>query len=424
MLELLVANKKNRIHGLPSLAPAGMKAGFFYHIGHKDLIPLPNGSELFLLPDRPAVGYEKSSGSFLSPAEDLFAVSAFVSPGFTVTYNPAYLKNPKAKILPLFSYAVVCSYKGKLYVTAKRVDRELRQDISLMDISLIKKNVKVLKILFPKNRLMRHLEGCALCYSCPAAKNFFLKRYEAPLPTSPTCNASCVGCISYQSDKGCAITQPRINFIPTPQEIAEVAIFHIQNVDDPVVSFGQGCEGEPLLVADTIEKAITLIRETTKKGIINLNTNASRPRSLKKLFNAGLDSIRVSLNSVQKKYYDRYYRPKSYEFKDVIESIKIAKKKNRFISLNYFVFPGFTDERCEFSKFKKFLHKYHIDMVQLRNLNIDPTYYTKSIGYKAIEGDLLGIDNVISSLKRDFPKVMLGYFNPSKNRMRRFKLKI
>ena len=423
MLELLVANKKNRIYSLSSLAPAGMKAGFFYNIKGKDLIPLPKGSELFLLPGRPAVGYEKSSGTFLSPGDDLFAVSAFVSPGFTVTHNPAYLKLSKAKTLPLFSYAAVCSYKGNLYTTAKRVDRELRQDISLMDISLVKKNVKAFKRLFPKNRLIRHLEGCALCYSCPAAKNFFLKKYEAPLPTSPTCNSRCIGCLSYQPDKGCAITQPRINFTPTPQEIAEVAIFHIQNVDDPVVSFGQGCEGEPLLVTDTIEKAITLIREATKKGIINLNTNASRPKSLKTLFDVGLDSMRVSLNSVQKKYYDRYYRPKDYEFKDVIESIKIAKKKNKFVSLNYLVFPGFTDCGCEFSKFKKFLHNNHIDMVQLRNLNIDPIYYTKSIGYKAIEGDLLGIDSIITNLKRDFPRLMLGYFNPSKSRIRRFKLK-
>ncbi|MCK4423827.1 MAG: hypothetical protein KAV18_07145 [Candidatus Omnitrophica bacterium] len=45
----------------------------------------------------------------------------------------------------------------------------------------------------------------------------------------------------------------------------------------PVVSFGQGCEGEPLLVYKTLSQAIKLIRKQTKKGTINLNTNASRP---------------------------------------------------------------------------------------------------------------------------------------------------
>ena len=60
----------------------------------------------------------------------------------------------------------------------------------------------------------------------------------------------------------------------TAEEIAEVALFHIDNVDDPVVSFGQGCEGEPLMVADVLEEAILLIRKETSKGIINLNSNS------------------------------------------------------------------------------------------------------------------------------------------------------
>ena len=41
-----------------------------------------------------------------------------------------------------------------------------------------------------RNRLFRHLETCALTYGCPAAKNLFLCRYEAPLPTSPALSRS------------------------------------------------------------------------------------------------------------------------------------------------------------------------------------------------------------------------------------------
>ena len=62
-------------------------------------------------------------------------------------------------------------------------------------------------------------------------------------------------------------------FLPKPEEIAGIALFHIAHVKDPIVSFGQGCEGEPLLAGDVIEKAIRIIRRETARGTINMNTN-------------------------------------------------------------------------------------------------------------------------------------------------------
>ena len=101
----------------------------------------------------------------------------------------------------------------------------------------------------PDNRLARHLEHCALTYGCPAGKNFFLGRYEAPLPTSRACNARCLGCLSLQQESGIPCSQDRIAFTPTAEEIAEVALTHIGRVNKAVVSFGQGCEGDPLMAA-------------------------------------------------------------------------------------------------------------------------------------------------------------------------------
>jgi MoaA/NifB/PqqE/SkfB family radical SAM enzyme len=270
-------------------------------------------------------------------------------------------------------------------------------------------------MLFPKNRLIGHLARCALAYGCPNAKNFFLSRYEAPLPISPSCNCNCIGCISYQPEKVFPVTQPRIKFIPTPEEIAEIALFHIRNVKDPLVSFGQGCEGEPLTAGDILEESIRIIRNSTPKGLINLNTNASRPAVLKRLFDVGLDSIRVSMNSAQKAYYTMYYKPKRYNFDNVADSIDIAKTKNRFVSVNYLTLPGFSDSKGEFAAFEDFIRKHKIDMVQFRNLNIDPLYYFKSIGFSAKTSDLIGIKSVITLLKREIPSLMIGYFNPAKS---------
>ena len=109
--------------------------------------------------------------------------------------------------------------------------------------------VRETKVRMPGNRLRNHLENCALTYGCPAGKNFFLGRYEAPLPTAKQCNAHCMGCLSLQKDSDIPHSQDRIAFTPSPREIAEVALAHIRRVPKSVVSFGQGCEGDPLLAA-------------------------------------------------------------------------------------------------------------------------------------------------------------------------------
>jgi len=310
--ELLISDKKGKIYSVPGLEPAGMKAGNFFRLRRQDLIKLPSGSRLFMLPQRLPVGFDSTSNRFLSldcnplfrKKQSCFAVAAFVCPGYTVTYNSAYAQINKPKTLPLFAYAVAAFYKGEFYAAALRVDRELRQDSRFVDMAMVKKNRLKIRKIFPGNRLLAHLENCALVNYCPAAINFFLSRYEAPLPISPGCNADCLGCISYQPQKRCPVTQPRITFVPSPQEISDLALFHIKNVKDPVVSFGQGCEGEPLLEACVIEKAVKLIRKKTSKGIININTNASLPKAVARLFAVGMDSMRVSLNSVRVKYYN------------------------------------------------------------------------------------------------------------------------
>lgn len=387
-----------------------MKAGHFFRLGPGDLIKLPTGSDVFKLSSRSAVAYDPSKLRFVEK-KDHVAMAAFLPPGYTVTYNSAYREIRSPKKLPLFAYAACAFYKEEIYAAAVRVDRSLCHDTGLMDMGLVRKNADKLLRLFPKNSLIRHLENCALNYGCPNAKNFFLGRYEAPLPTSPSCNAQCAGCISYQQDKDCPEAQPRIKFIPSPEEIAEIALLHIDNTAQPIVSFGQGCEGEPLLCSGIIEKAIRLIRNTTSKGVINMNTNASFPDAVSRLFDAGLDSIRVSLNSARQKYYTAYYRPEGYSIKDVFRSIGIAKKKKGFVSINYLTMPGFTDSKDEFTALKKILKLYKIDMIQWRNLNYDPLRYFKELKVEVDASEMLGVKEIIGLLRKEFPEIKMGYFN-------------
>jgi molybdenum cofactor biosynthesis enzyme MoaA len=178
-----------------------------------------------------------------------------------------------------------------------------------------------------------------------------------------------------------------------------------------VVSFGQGCEGEPLLQAGVMEKSIRLIRSRTSRGTINLNTNGSLPEAVDRLAKAGLDSIRISLNSAQPEKHRLYYRPKGFTFADVCRSIAVMKGYGRHVSLNYFILPGCTDDPAEFAALSELITEYRPDFIQLRNLNMDPEYYLRVIEHRAATPPF-GIRNWLQLLKARFPALGFGYYNP------------
>jgi pyruvate-formate lyase-activating enzyme len=215
-----------------------------------------------------------------------------------------------------------------------------------------------------------------------------------------------------QASGCCPATQDRIGFVPSVAEIAGLAVPHLKTARRSVVSFGQGCEGEPLMQAATIEKAIKSIRTQTERGTINLNSNASLPDKVQRLAAAGLDSLRVSMNSARDAYHARYYRPKGFTFEDVRESIRIMKLNKKFVSLNYFILPGFTDDPEEFDAFCNLIENCKPDLIQLRNLNMDPDWYFETVGYEPGKTPL-GIRNWLQKLKELFPKLQFGYFNPA-----------
>jgi molybdenum cofactor biosynthesis enzyme MoaA len=154
------------------------------------------------------------------------------------------------------------------------------------------------------------------------------------------------------------------------------------------------------------------MRHDTARGTINLNTNGSLPEAVKILRQAGLDSIRVSLNSCRPEYYAGYYRPRGYGLEDLKRSLQIMKTGGGFASINYLVMPGLTDEAAEFTALCAFIQETGLDLIQMRNLNIDPEWYLRTIGYRPA-GDRLGIQPLMARLRDAFPKLRFGYFNPS-----------
>jgi molybdenum cofactor biosynthesis enzyme MoaA len=261
------------------------------------------------------------------------------------------------------------------------------------------------------------MKRCATEYHCLCAKNGFYRRWEAPLAIAFACNADCIGCISLQTEGLVPASHERVTVAPTLEELSAVALPHLTEAEEAIVSFGQGCEGEPLLQEALIEATIQRVRAQTDRGTIHLNTNGSLPRVVERLCRAGLDSIRVSLNSTQPEAYAAYYRPKGYSFTDVVESIRVAKACGCYTAINLLVFPGVSDREEEVEGLLRLIAETGLELIQMKNLNIDPRRYIESL--PPPRGRTIGMRELLRVIRREVPHVEIGYFNRPKEHFAR-----
>jgi len=336
--KLLFADDQGTIYDHPFLEMAGASGPRLMRPAARDLVRLPPMSRLYFHPGCPPYGYDPKKRKIVVLAETKIgrktvrchAVSAFIQQGWVRLLLPAMDYSAKKSMLPLWAYSTVGFHEDGYYAPAFEIDDNFRWDPDNFDDRKLPALVNKRMAEYPGNRLVEHLRRCAVHYHCFAAKNFFLRRWEAPIPTSPACNCGCLGCISLQPDGACMAPQERISFVPDLAEIVGPFVRHLNEAADPIVSFGQGCEGEPLIQWRRISEAVRAIRGETGRGTINLNTNGSVPRFVEAICKSGLDSIRVSLSSARPELYDRYYRPAGYGFADVVESLRIARERGVF----------------------------------------------------------------------------------------------
>ncbi|NNV55117.1 radical SAM protein [Limnovirga soli] len=413
---LLYSDSKGNIFEDKTLYAVGREGWDAFPIPEEEWIELPDGGNLYELPGRKGIGIDVLTGD-MRLCEKGWAVAAFIPPAHTGLYLSAYETEPNAPTLPLFCYTAAGWHDNKFYVPAVRIEQDIRQECAGYDDKKIQSGAQMLLTQYPHNRLVKHLmENCCLTYTCPAARNFSLGRWECPVPSSPACNANCIGCISFQPEEETIVsTQDRLTFKPTAEEIAEFTVPHLIEAPFPIISFGQGCEGEPLLMWETIREAIIEIRKHTQRGSININTNGSKPDAVKALCEVGLNSIRVSMNSARKHIYTPYYRPNNYQFDDIVESLKVMSSFGGWTSINYFVFPGMTDTVEEYEALRQLIIDTDLKMIQWRNFNIDPDWYLGKIGI-AETGELLGVKQLMELLQEEFPALKFGYYNPPMER--------
>ena len=399
----LIADERGNIFDVPEVEAVGRVGEKFFKLKPENLIKLPESADLMFLPQRKAIGFKR--GEFV-PLKGR-AVSAILPQGYTRTHLPAFKKSPHAKILPLYGYTAVALYKDEIYAAALYTDENHKWDPVNYNPPDLSKLIRRVKKALSNNRIVAQVANCSLEWHCLTAQNLFYRRWECGVPTSPVCNANCLGCISLQQSECCPSPQSRINFVPTVDEIADVGIFHLSQAEDAIISFGQGCEGEPSLQAENISAAIKKIRAKTSRGQININTNAGFTAGIKKIVDAGLNSMRVSIISARDETYQKYYRA-GYKLDAVKNSIGYALNNGVHVSLNLLYMPGFNDRAEEFAAWKNFLTELPVQMIQVRNLNYDPDEFFNVMGH---DENFSGTKKFLRELQKNFPALTVGNFS-------------
>lgn len=403
-IHLIYLNEEGQLIEDPEYNAVGLN-GLQVEEADSGWLDLPMGADIMALPGRLPLGIHRQSGD-LEVIEGATAVAAILPMGYTRTLLPGY-ETEHAGPLPLFGYTAVGWAAGQLRVAALKTDADLKWNPVYYNTSDLERLVREKVKAAPKNRILRQLGACALEYHCLTAQNIFYQRWEAGLPVSPVCNADCLGCISLQPSECCPSPQNRIDFIPEVREVVELAVAHLIQADEAIVSFGQGCEGEPALQQEVLVRSIKEIRRQTSKGTININSNAGYSEGIRRMVDAGLDSIRVSLFSAVPENYQWYHRPCGYGLEEVKQSLKYAVDHGVGTALNLLFFPGVTNQSRETEALYELIQWSGVHQIQLRNLNLDP----EQLRLKLLPEEMNGVTEWLVELKKTFPTLLIGNYS-------------
>jgi pyruvate-formate lyase-activating enzyme len=249
----------------------------------------------------------------------------------------------------------------------------------------------------PSSRVIRQLARCAKDYRCRAAANAFVDAHDCALPVSAPVNEHPSGLVSLRDEAEAAPTE-QAAFKPSPDEIADAAVRHFAS-GGTIVGFGRACEGEPLLAVRLVEAGILAIRARTPGGTIHLETNGSIPTALRRLCEAGLDSVAFRLVSARANTFEAVHRPDGFRLNDVRASIAEALAHKVAVALLVLVLPGLTDRASELDAIVALAGELPDgSAVLLRDLAADPQRALAELPSKETP---LGIDRALERLRAD-----------------------
>jgi pyruvate-formate lyase-activating enzyme len=307
-------------------------------------LPLPPRTDVVHLPGRLGIGLDRT-GRARELGQGRFGVAAILPLGYLRMSLPAYVDDLGSPALRPRAYAAVgADPSGQLVVSAVALDQEAGAVDGRSEPDLAAR-ITTTQRDRPMSRVLRQLARCAKDYHCRAAANAFLGRHDCALPIAAPRNERPPDVLVLHDDADASPTEPAA-FRPTPEEIADTASRHLEG-GGTVVAFGRACEGEPLLAVRVVEQAIATIRERTRLGTVHLETSGSSPVALRRLCDAGLDSVAVRVVSARAETYEAIHRPDGFRFADVRASLAHAIAGKISVALRVPALPGLTDRPRE-----------------------------------------------------------------------------
>ncbi|MRR08748.1 radical SAM protein, partial [bacterium] len=169
MPSLLYADPRGRIFDSPRHQALGLSGGDFVPVPERDLVPLPPGSEIFVIRKGIVVAQRDGAPAYLERlgGKRIFPVAAFMPAGYTRTLLPAYVERDEKPLLPLWSYTALAWHKGRICGAAELVARNPKADPELHSPEQDKRLATLVGERLrrePGNRLLRQLARCALEY--------------------------------------------------------------------------------------------------------------------------------------------------------------------------------------------------------------------------------------------------------------------
>ena len=406
MPRLLVAAPDGSLDTAPQVVAAARSGQRLVPLTAVDLVPLPAEATLAHLPGRAALGL--GGGGEVTEVAGALPVAAVLPVGWLRTLLPASRPHPGAPRLPLFGYTAVAEHQGTIMAAALHTDRLGWWRPAEFRRADLGKAVAAARAALPGNRIVDQLAVCALEHNCYTAQNTFHRRHEGALPASPACNADCLGCISLQSDGAAPAPQPRMAYAPTAKELADLAVYHLGGAQARIVSFGQGCEGEPLTRPDALGEATAIIRGRFPEATVHVNTNGSSPDALRRLIGAGCNSVRVSAISFTDDVFRAYYRPAGYGLDEVVECGRLMRVAGGQVCLNLLTVPGLTDAPEELERTVRACRDMGVHQVQWRSLNVDHDWLLAVLPETMGEG--IGMRAAVGRLRAALPGLRHGNF--------------
>jgi uncharacterized Fe-S cluster-containing radical SAM superfamily enzyme len=125
------------------------------------------------------------------------------------------------------------------------------------------------------------------------------------------------------------------------------------------------------------------------------------------LLEAGLNSVRISIFSLDEARFRAYYRPVGYGLEQVVECAALARRAGAQVTVNLLTFPGISDSRDEIERLIALVAGHGVHQVQLRTLNVDPLWLLRRLPDRTLG---IGMRRFIEELADRCPGLKLGNF--------------